>query len=217
LHVKEPQTRDPLGPLDFVTSFFATLLGVVVVLIVASAIFGWGGSALGMGEESVCVTTDRGTFGVTEDRYDDVRADDGIHRKVSVGPDGVQFCDGEPDLRQQVFSGLTQAPSSVVFFGFVLLTRRLIRYARQHGLFSPELARRITRLGWLLLAGLLLGGFLKWLGEGWLLASMVDSMSWTDGSVGVSAPALIGAAGVVSIGRIMHHAAALQADADATI
>ena len=104
-----------------------------------------------------------------------------------------------------------------MFFGFVLLTRRIIRYGRQHGLFSGELAQRIKRLGWLLLAGLLVAGFLKWLGEGLLLSSMVDSMSWTNGSVGVSVPALIGAFGLVSIGRVMHHAAALQAEADATI
>jgi hypothetical protein len=215
--VRKPKTRDPLGPLDFMTSFFATLLGVSILLISASAIFGWGGSALGMGGESVCVTTDLRTFGLTEDPYGDVRKDDGIHRKVSIDPDGTQLCDGDPDLRQQAFSGLTQAPSAIVFFAFVLLTRRIIRYARQHGLFSAELAQRIARLGWLLLAGLLIAGILKWLGEGLLLSSMVDSMSWTDGSIGVSVPALIGATGVISVGRVMNRAAVLQADSDATI
>ena len=215
--MKTPKTRDPLGPLDFVTSFFATLLGVLILLIAASAIFGWGGSALGMGGDSVCVTTDLRTFGLAEDPYGDVRKDEGIDRRVSLDPDGTQLCDGDPDLLQQAASGLTQAPAAIVFFAFVLMTRRIIRYARQHGLFSAELAHRITRLGWLLLAGLLMAGFLKWLGEGLLLSSMVDSMSWTDGSIGVSVPALIGAAGVVSIGRVMNRAAALQADADATI
>ncbi|GAA3523629.1 hypothetical protein GCM10022234_19950 [Aeromicrobium panaciterrae] len=215
--MKRPKTHDPLGPLDFVTSFFATLLGVLILLVTASAIFGWGGSTLGMGGESVCVTTDLRTFGLTEDPYGDVRKEDGIHRKVSIDPDGTQLCDGDPGLRQHASSGLTQAPSAIVFFAFVLLTRRIIRYARRHGLFSVELAQRITRLGWLLLAGLLMAGFLKWLGEGLLLSSMVDSMSWTDGSIGVSVPALIGAVGVVSIGRIMIRAAALQADSDATI
>ena len=215
--MKKPKVRDPLGPLDFVTSFFATLLAAAIALIVASAVFGWGGSTLGMGGNDVSVRTDLRTFGLTEDPYGDVRKDDGIHRDVAVSPDGARLYDHDPSLRQQALSGLTQAPSTVVFFGFVLMTRRIIRYARQHGLFSAELARRITRLGWLLLAGLLLAGLLKWLGEGLLLSSMVDTMSWTDGSIGVSVPALIGAFGLVSIGRIMQHAAALQADADATI
>lgn len=211
------KTRDPLGPLDFVTSFFAMLLAVAIALILASAIFGWGGSTLGMGGDSVCVATDLRTFDLTEDPYGDVRKDDGIHRGVSVSPDGARLCDPDPGFREQALSGLTEAPSAVVFFGFVLLTRRIIRYARQQGLFSAELARRIARLGWLLLGGLLVAGFLRWLGEGLLLSSMIDSMSWTDGWFSVSVPALIGAVGIVSVGRVMSHAAALQAEADATI
>jgi hypothetical protein len=213
-----PKTsRDPLAPLEFVTGFFTALLAGTILLVVASAVFGWGGSTLGMGEDSVCVTTDLRTFGLTEDPYDDVRKDEGVHRHVSVSPDGARLCDQSPGFREQALSGLTQAPSTVVFFGFVLLTRSIIRYARQHGLFSQELARRITLLGWLLLAGLMLAGVLKWFAEGLLLSSMVDSMSWTDGSISVSVPAVIGALGIVSVGRIMSHAATLQADADATI
>ena len=42
-------------------------------------------------------------------------------------------------------------------------------------------------------------------------------MSWADGSIGISVPGIIGAYGLVSIGRIMNRAAALQAEADATI
>ena len=52
------KTHDPLGPLDFVTSFFATLLAGAIALIVASAVFGWGGSTLGMGGRE-CVRLDR--------------------------------------------------------------------------------------------------------------------------------------------------------------
>jgi hypothetical protein len=215
--VKQPRVRDPLGPLDLVTSFFAAMLALAIATTVVAAMFGSGVSTLGIGDDSVCVTTDLSTFGLTEDPYGDVRQDEGIRRGVTINADGANLCDPNPGLREKVLNVLVAAPSTIVFFGFVLLTRRIIKYARRHGLFSGELARRITHLGWLLLGGLLLAGFLKWLGEGLLLASMVDSMSWTAGWFSVSVPALIGSVGVISIGRIMSHAAALQADADATI
>ena len=213
--MKNAKVRDPLGPLEFVMGFFTALLALAIALTVAATIFGSGGSTLGVGGDVICVTTDVSTFGLIEDPYGDVRKDDGIRRGVRINPDGANLCDPNPGLSEKVLNVLVAAPSTIVFFGFVLLTRSIIRYARRHGLFSAELARRITRLGWLLLGGLLVAGFLKWLGEGLLLSSMVDSMSWTAAWFSVSVPALIGAVGVISIGRIMSHAAALQADADA--
>ena len=44
--------------------------------------------------------------------------------------------------RQWRSPGVTQIPTTVVFVGFLLLTRRTIKYARRNGLFSPELAAR---------------------------------------------------------------------------
>lgn len=46
---------------------------------------------------------------------------------------------------------------------------------------------------------------------------MVRTADWASGSFSISIPGIIGAYGLVSIGRVMNRAAALQSDADATI
>jgi hypothetical protein len=217
--MSKPRARDPLGPLDFVTSFLAMLLIVVLGAWTVAVMVSDNVTVLGIGESSVCVSTDLNTFGLVEDPYDkaDIRQEYGVDRETVIDADAAQLCDPSPGSREQLLSGMTEIPSFVVLLGFVLLTRRIIRYARRDGLFSAELARRITSLGWLLLGGLLVEGAVESLGEGLLLSGMVDSMSWSSGMFSVSVPALIGAAGVITVGRIMSHAAALQADADATI
>ena len=210
---------DPLGPLDFVTSFLATLLIAGLAFGAIGFAVSDGVSVLGIGDSAVCVSTDLNTFGLDEPPYDkaDIREELGVNRGTVISADAAQLCDPSPAFREQALHGMTEIPSVVVLLGFVLLTRRIIRYARRHGLFSAELARRITNLGWLLLGGLILAGMVESLGRGLLLSGMVDSMSWSSGMFSVSAPALIGAAGVITVGRVMSHAAAPQADADATI
>ncbi|KAA1395400.1 DUF2975 domain-containing protein [Aeromicrobium ginsengisoli] len=215
--MKQPQVRDPLGPLDTITRMFAGLLLTLLVFGVAFTIIGDDVSVMDIGSDEVCVTTNRVSGGepVGVDKLE--RQGLGIRKHVSVVSSGTLMCDQEPGTKAHTFSVLTALPTYVVFLGFLLLTRRTIRHARQHGLFSVALAERIERLGWLLLFGLFGAALIEWLAEGQLLSAMLRDSGWSSGSFSVSVPGIIGAYGLVSIGRIMSHAAALQADSDATI
>ncbi len=218
--MKKAKVRDPLGPLDAVTGIFAGLLltGLAFAGIAGiAALFNDDISVMGIGENRICVETNQFSYGEMQPIDDLDRQDVGIRKNVKIDSGDTSVCDVKPGATQQALNGLTQIPTFTVFLGFILLTRRTIRHAQKHGLFSATLAARIERLGWLLLFGLVGAALIEWLAEGQLLLGMLRDAGWASGSFGVSVPGIIGAFGLVSIGRIMSHAAALQADADATI
>ncbi|MCW2751799.1 MAG: hypothetical protein JWR83_2909 [Aeromicrobium sp.] len=212
-------TRDPLAPLDAITSIIQTvLITAVLFFAVALAVDHNGVSFLGIGESDVCVTSHNGFASVSGDEPSKLdRADDGLRQNTRLFPSAVDLCDDHPSIGAKILYVLIQAPTTLVFFGFVFLTRRTIRYAQKHGLFSRALAARIERLGWLLVLGLVVAALVEWLSKSLLLSTMTTHAGWASGSFGISVPGIIGAYGLVSIGRVMGHAAALQADSDATI
>ena len=213
----KPQTRDPLGPLDTITGMISGLLLTLLAFTVVFSVLSDDVSFMGVGDDEVCVTTHRISTIESRELDDADRQDYGIARHVDVEPAKTSLCDEKAGVEAHTWGVLTELPSFFVFLGFILLTRRTIRYAQKHGLFSASLADRIERLGWLLLFGLLGAALIEWLAEGQLLSDMLRDADWSSGSLGISVPGVIGAYGLVSIGRVMNRAAALQADADATI
>ena len=212
------KTHDPLGPLDAITSILAGLLLTVLALGGIALAVGDNWSVMGVGADDACVTSHSGYATIqSDDVAHELRKQDGLRRHVSVNPDSANVCDNQPSAWAKSLFVLTQSPTFLVFIGFILLARRIIKYAQQNGLFSQPLAERIERLGWLLLLGLVVSALVEWFAEGLLLSTMTTQASWSSGSFGISVPGIIGAYGLVSIGRVMNHAAALQADADATI
>ncbi|KRC65033.1 hypothetical protein ASE12_09825 [Aeromicrobium sp. Root236] len=213
----KPKTRDPLGPLDTITGMISGLLLTLLAFTVVFSVLSDDVSFMGVGDDEVCVSTH--LISTIESRELDGadRQDYGIAKHVDVESAKTSVCDEKADVEAHTWGVLTELPSFVVFLGFILLTRRTIRYAQKHGLFSASLADRIERLGWLLLFGLLGAALVEWLAEGQLLSDMLRDADWASGSFGISVPGIIGAYGLVSIGRVMNRAAALQADADATI
>ena len=213
----KPKVRDPLGPLDTITGILAGLLAVGLAFAGLAALFSDNFSVMGVGEDRICVATSQFSYGEMAKIDDLDRQDLGIRKHVKIDSGDMLVCDVKPGTKTQALSGLTQIPTFAVFLGFILLTRRTIRYAQKHGLFSETLAERIERLGWLLLFGLIGAALIEWLAEGQLLSAMLRDADWGSGSFSISIPGIIGAYGLVSIGRIMNRAAALQADSDATI
>lgn len=176
-------------------------------------------SLFGMGrEQSVCVDRnmtvgDDDSGELSQLDRDDYQLRDGVTYYSS----STTLCLPDPGADEVALVGLTEAPASVVFVAFLLLTRRIIRYARRHGFFSRPLAARIERLGWLLLLGLLGAAVISWIAEGLLVRRLLTDQSWASGSFHVSVAGIIGAYGIISVGRVMARAAELQSDADATI
>jgi hypothetical protein len=213
---KQTRGRDPLGPLDAVTSLLATVLVVVFAIGGVAAIFTDGITFFDVNGPDICIEAD-GSVGASSDPDPVDREFFGLRDDVTTYPARTTVCDRSPVLADRALAGLSVIPSFAVFVGFLFLTRRTIRYARIHGLFSMSLARRIERLGWLLVTGLVGAASIEWLASGLLLHRLVPLESGARGSLSISVASVIGAVGVISMGRVMARAAFLQEDADATI
>lgn len=216
---RKPKTVDALSPLDAITGVFAGILLTVLALGSVAVFFDDSTTMFGMGRDaSVCVERNMsiGDYGTGEPstiERDDYGLRDGVTYYVNM----TNICLADPGADDVALLGLTEAPTPLVFVAFLLLTRRIIKYARRHGFFSRPLAERIERLGWLLLLGLIGASIISWIAEGLLVSRMLTDQGWASGSFHISVAGIIGAYGIVSIGRVMARAAALQSDADATI
>lgn len=180
------------------------------------AVFGDGGSVLGMGDSEVCVEgANIPMIG------DDLTAEEieiiGLKENARSYEHETTVCNTEPGLKEQALTGLSTAPTFLVFIGFLILTNRSIKQARASGLFTAETARRVQHLGRFLLIGLVAAAFIEWIAKGLLLGTMVEGKGWADGPPYISVPALIGALGVVTVGRVLARAVELQNDADTTV
>jgi hypothetical protein len=213
---KQAHVRDPLGPLDAITSLLATVLLVVFGLGGLAAIFTEGITFFDVNGPDICIET-HGSLGASSDPDVVDRKFFGLRDDVTTYPSQTTVCDPSPVLADRTLAGLSVIPNFAVFVGFLLLTRRTIKYARHHGLFSKSLARRIERLGWFLMFGLIGAACIEWLASGLLLHRLVPQESGTRGSFSLSLASVIGACGIISVGRVMARAAFLQEDADATI
>lgn len=213
---KQTRRRDPLGPLDTITNVLATVLVVVFAIGGVAAIFTDGITFFDVNGPTICIDAD-GSIGASSDLDTMDREFFGLRDDVTTYPSRTTVCDPSPTFADRALEGLSVIPAFAVFVGFLVFTQRTIRYARRHGLFSTSLAKRIERLGWLLVIGLVGAACIEWLASGLLLHRLVSKESWTRGSFSISLVGIIGACGIISVGRVMARAAYLQEDADATI
>lgn len=213
---KQTHVRDALSPLDAITRLVATFLLVVFALVGVAAIFSDGITLFGVNGPEICVEGD-GSLGASSDLDSTDWEVFGLRDDVRAYPSRTTLCDPSPALADRALAGLSVIPTFVVFVGFLVLTQRTIKYARRYGLFSMSLAKRIERLGWLLVIGLVGAASIQWLASGLLLNHLLPRESWTRGSFSISVAGVIGAYGIISVGRVMARAASLQEDADATI
>lgn len=216
MRIKKPRIIDPLSPIDTIASVLLTIIATLVVLFGIAFVLGEDVTFFDAGSDPIC-TSSRSSLpddGQPLDAAD--RSMRGLRDGVDLSSASTEMCQSRPSVAQTAFSVLAHAPSFLVFVGFLALTRRTIRFARRTGIFSSALALRIERLGFFLLFGLVVAAATEWLADGLLKASM-SSMGWTSGEIHLSIAGVIGAYGIISIGRVMDRAAALQADADTTI
>lgn len=213
---RRQKALDALGPLDAITSVLVGILLTAFALAGVAAIFGEDITFFDINGAQVCVDTD-GSLGADSTMDPEDRDFFGVGKGVTTFASRTTLCDPHPAALDRALVGLSSVPTFLVFAGFLLMTQRTIRYARRRGLFSVALAERIEHLGWLLMVGLLGAAIIEWLASGLLLERLAAIESWSSGSFSVSVAGIIGACGLISTGRVMRQAAALQADADATI
>ena len=204
---KSTRVRDPLAPLDAVTSFFVTAVVIVFGVGTVAAVFTDGITFFDVNGDSICVETN-GSLGSSSDLDAEERTSYGLRADVTTSASRTRVCDPSPALADRALVGLTAIPTFAVFVGFLVLTRRLITYARRHGLFSASLADRIGRLGWLLLAGLIAAAVVEWVARIALVGRLVPYNAPAADPLSISVAGVIGAVGTISAGRVMARAAA---------
>lgn len=210
--------KDPFAPLEGVVSFLLTLLVGMCLIFGFSMFYSNGVSVLGMGAREVCVDSANAFSSAYDDELSKFEKEDlGYKAHTSSSTSEITICNTKPGVKEQALSGLSIAPTTLVFVGFLVLTRRSIKYARSSGPFSAPTARRVQQLGRYLLIGLVVAAVIEWIAKGLLLSTMIEGKGWASGPTHLSVPSIIGALGIVTVGRILQRAVELQDEADATV
>ncbi|MFJ9752775.1 hypothetical protein [Streptomyces chartreusis] len=123
----------------------------------------------------------------------------------NLGASTYSLCVDHPVGLLRVGIALTQLPSTLLFLGFLLLVRRLLRGAQSDGLYSRPMARRLRVLGWYLIGGSLTAATVEALALGGVLASQTPYSDWLSGVSQWHAPfaVVLTGIGLVTFARIM--------------
>lgn len=209
------KVRNPLEPFMSTVMVVTGLVAAMVGISVVATIFG-SGSILGWGSPNACVEMLNGTMRTSSDP---VRVLD-LPPGSSVYPSVVRLCIEHPSVGQRIGATLTQLPSQLVFFGFLLLVNRILNGARATGLYTTELVRRLRFLGWYLALGALAASIIEALALGSVLASQTpDREDWLSGfrEWDPSWAMIISGLALITISRIMRIGAAMRDDLAGTV
>jgi hypothetical protein len=208
---------NPLAPLERIIAAIGGVMIFALVAVVPAGLLG-NGSAWGFGDTYVCADASLG----------DVTSHSGggahlANLAAGVNADSSQFnlCTGEPSTGQRVLMTLVDLPEFLFALGFIMITWRLTRRVRRRGLFMPEVAKTIGRLG----VYLFVGEFVVLLIEGFAHQRLVSTML-TSGVSGdllgyayfhVSWAVVIAAFGLQAMGRVMAMTVPMREEIDATV
>ncbi|WP_345456959.1 DUF2975 domain-containing protein [Nocardioides marinquilinus] len=220
--MSQPQTtprRDPLAPVETVISLVLTLCATLLVLQVVLSVAAAFDPDATVGPGPTCAV-------VGENERHDLRAEGASQSELGFSdgvatyePENVEVCLDDPNGWQ---AGAGVVVGSIGFLEFavaIFLLRRVVRTARRDGLFVPATVGEIRRLGHVLLAFVVLGPLVTVAGT-WVVVAPTDvSVDLPDLLVLVGVPwvLLLVAAGVVTVARVLDHAAELQDDVDHTV
>lgn len=220
---RRPAARtDPLAPLEFVVTFLSAMIAVLLALSVAAAIFG-SGSLVGLGETEACANFQPGVvpYGERdfEGRTEGGTFVPGLRTGASFSVQELAVCDDHPGRVVKTLSTAGAAAPLLLFIGFLVLSRRLIRQARDDGVFTTSVAARTRTLGWYLLLGSLTVEVVRSIADGVVARSAVGGISWDIGLKHLDLPLtlLVVALGIITVARVLRQAVVLQDDVDATI
>lgn len=200
---------------------FAMLLVAAIVLPFTSSQSSV--SILGFNDDHPCVSTDNLIIGLPEGGDTKIPGPDLVRPGTHLSPSGTTFCVDDPTATQRVAAALGQPIGVVYIFGTCLLIRRLIRVAREDGLFAVRPIIWLGRLGKFLVAMSILVPAATALGNGIFLASVTTEelgMTWHSqlvASFPLDVTLLVVGLGVITFARILIRAAHLQKELDLTV
>lgn len=151
---KTRQPRDPLEPI-------ATTVGVLFGLAVCFLLLGPLVRQQALGNGPVCSSV-RGDSIPYYGRLPAISRVSGLVRGTQAAVGNVTLCSRHPDALLRVMGLLVAWPWWLLFLGFLVRLRSLLKAAaRPGGLYSPVTARRLRSLGWFLTAGALVAGIIE--------------------------------------------------------
>jgi Protein of unknown function (DUF2975) len=210
--------QNPLAPLERIIALIGGLIVLGLLLLVPATLLG-SGSLFGYGDSVVCVDTPLG--GLDSHHGTGVRAVHvrGLAPGISANATRANLCDNDPSARQRLLLTLTELPQFLFLLGFIATAWRLTRRVRQRGLFMPEVATTLARLG----VYLFFGEFVVMAVEAVAAARLVSSMVATtrDSSwayhLHFSGAVIIAAFGLQAMSRVMRVAVPMREEIDATV
>jgi len=213
----DPTTEQALAPLEFILSVAGTLMLLICVGVGLGAAFDEG-DLFGLSAPSACVTAPQAAVDVAFQSNNPARVQD-LPRGATAIPRTIEVCDNDPSASQRVWAFLGTFPSFVFALTFLGYAWRLTRTARRRGLFSPEIALGLLRIGLFVLVGAAAVAVLRSWADWQLLDSITGTAPW-DALVGffhLSWSTLIGGFGLLTLGLVMARAVRMQREIDATV
>jgi TRAP-type C4-dicarboxylate transport system permease small subunit len=215
-------SKNPLGKLELIISIFGGLMILFLLATIPSALMG-DQSWFGFGDDPVCIEVPRSAVANSHGPGDGVS---GAHVKnlvdgIRAHADQFQLCDSTPSTGQRALATMTELPRFVFFLGFLWITWRLTRRARRRGLFRPDVAAAIARLG----VFLFIGEFVVVFSQGFATQRLLDTMVSTPDHgfyeyyayAHFSWAVIFAAFGLQAMGRVMAMTVPMQAEIDATV
>jgi hypothetical protein len=215
--MKEPSVENALAPLEFIISVAGTLMLLICLAVGLGAVFDRG-DLFGIGAREACVAVPDNALNTGFQSNNPARVD-GLQRDISAIPRQIEICDRSPSAPQRLLAFLGTFPSFAFALGFLAYAWWLTRTARREGLFSPEVALGVLRIGLYVLVGAVLVAVLRSWADWQLLITMTDSAPW-DALVGffhLSWSTLIGGFGLLTVGRVMGESVRMQREIDHTV
>lgn len=224
------RTKDALGPIEFIVTLAMTLLCAgllfgVIAWVVSSFNGGHTSMSFGAwGDGHPCLqipqngleigySSNSGPIGGTSVR--------GLKPGVTLGaPRTFTICAAHLSGTDRALFSMPVSIDLLWSLGFLWLTLRVIRRARRRGLFTHDVARATTHLGWYILGGWaidnLTGGVLRAIATSHLVTGY-SLTSGIPGNMSWSWPIVIGGFGVISIGRVMQRTVPMREEIEATV
>ena len=143
-----------------------------------------------------------------------------VQAGVSVTTSTVDVCTDHPGVGQAVCALLTFLPSFLLFLGFLILLRRLVRTAENSGVHSVQTAHGLARVGWFLLIASAASAAVEGLARSILLSTLVDSdanSGFVPGNWDFPLVPLLAGLGVLAFAQIMRAGVRMREDLEGTV